>query len=675
DPNLRNARIIPVRIGVGSFWIGSQESILNPSLVGRGTGDSTRTFSEDCVCVVAKGPNMPDLYFYDIPGLIHGVGDSGDPTQIDLIKRLITKYVKKPNCIVLLVVSCEYDLEIGGVAPIIFDSDVDAKARTVGVLTKVDRMADGMEPTWLETFNNNGPHKLDNGWFAVKLPSRDHIPWETARQQEREWFENNNLWESEDRNRMGSEQLTQYISRLLSNLVADRLPAISRKITEIIDDCDRDIQRLPRNTERNAQYTVTNAIGKFTADLSVHIDPGILPKPFTTEVGLVYHVNGLYDTMRHGVSEKTPRFCPTTKSKGGALPGSSPAWDQLCAKGEIVYLDQVMEYMKLASRSMRLLPGELPYKIVPHIITDVVRSWQDIVINGFHKIRAKAIEHLNVLVRTHFAEYVGGGLSASVQEILDENIDHCGDDTVVELDRLAARELAPSTVLKAEYSVLQTTICQQYRHALAPDSAPEASLLSVTADLFKAFILKNNTSIAGELAAGVISAATQQSFLDHIATASRQGGDSHAVYGATADKDLNNALEVMSSVQAYLELASKRFADVATNCIDDSFLRTLYERVDNALRALPFNNSPEMCLQLIQDPTIVEQRRSLKERRIQFAGVYNTLNNAMRDLKREIPDLHVRTQSQSAAPEPQAQDNSDSEASFAQVSVDSSNSK
>ncbi|KAJ7498302.1 P-loop containing nucleoside triphosphate hydrolase protein [Mycena galericulata] len=443
----------------------AQESILNPSLVGRGTGDSTRTFSEDCVCVVAKGPNMPDLYFYDIPG---------DPTQIDLIKRLITRYVKKPNCIVLLVVSCEYDLEIGGVAPIIFDSDVDAKARTVGVLTKVDRMADGMEPTWLETFNNNGPHKLDNGWFAVKLPSRDHIPWETARQQEREWFENNNL---------SSISMSWY---------------------------------------------------------------------------------------------------------GHTLPSM---WEGAC------------------------------------------------------------------------------------QRVSNENIDHCGDDTVVELDRLAARELAPSTVLKAEYSVLQTTICQQYRHALAPDSAPEASLLSVTADLFKAFILKNNTSIAGELAAGVISAATQQSFLDHIATASRQGGDSHAVYGATADKDLNNALEVMSSVQAYLELASKRFADVATNCIDDSFLRTLYERVDNALRALPFNNSPEMCLQLIQDPTIVEQRRSLKERRIQFAGVYNTLNNAMRDLKREIPDLHVRTQSQSAAPEPQAQDNSDSEASFAQVSVDSSNSK
>jgi hypothetical protein len=50
----------------------AQKLILDPSSLGRGTtvtpGDNARTFSEDCVCVFAKGPDMPDLYFYDIPG-------------------------------------------------------------------------------------------------------------------------------------------------------------------------------------------------------------------------------------------------------------------------------------------------------------------------------------------------------------------------------------------------------------------------------------------------------------------------------------------------------------------------------------------------------------------------------------------------------------------------------
>lgn len=139
--------------------------------------------------------------------------------------------------------------------------------------------------------------------------------------------------------------------------------------------------------------------------------------------------------------------------------------------------------------------------------------------------------------------------------ILNENIGHCGDDTVVELDRLAARELAPSTVLRAEYSVLQTTIREQYQHALAPDANPEAPLWSVAADLVGAILVRNSANIAVELAAGAISAATRQSIIDQLATSGQRGGNPYVanLSGATVDKDLNNALEVMSSVQAYLE--------------------------------------------------------------------------------------------------------------------------
>lgn len=49
----------------------AQKHILDPSLLGipgLGVPGQIRAFSEDCVCVFAKGPNMHDLYFYDIPG-------------------------------------------------------------------------------------------------------------------------------------------------------------------------------------------------------------------------------------------------------------------------------------------------------------------------------------------------------------------------------------------------------------------------------------------------------------------------------------------------------------------------------------------------------------------------------------------------------------------------------
>jgi hypothetical protein len=116
-----------------------------------------------------------------------------------------------------------------------------------------------------------------------------------------------------------------------------RLPGISQDITKIIDQCDMNLERLPFHTERDAYDVFLTVIDKFSAEFSAHIK-GIPPKPFTTEVGLVYQVKELYDTIRDGVSQNTSRFCPEDKPANGSPDGSSAAWAQLCAKGEIVYL-------------------------------------------------------------------------------------------------------------------------------------------------------------------------------------------------------------------------------------------------------------------------------------------------------------------------------------------------
>jgi hypothetical protein len=53
----------------------AQRVILQPSLDQRllkrtelGDLDHNLSFSENCICVHVKGPNVPDLFFYDLPG-------------------------------------------------------------------------------------------------------------------------------------------------------------------------------------------------------------------------------------------------------------------------------------------------------------------------------------------------------------------------------------------------------------------------------------------------------------------------------------------------------------------------------------------------------------------------------------------------------------------------------
>jgi hypothetical protein len=114
----------------------AQRAILRPTLIHPSvflndsdlttSGHPALTFSANCVCLRVAGPEVPDLYFYDLPGpysiiksdgyrlispdlsgIIVNVGDGGNEGDIKLVEKLARKYISKPNCIVLLVISCE----------------------------------------------------------------------------------------------------------------------------------------------------------------------------------------------------------------------------------------------------------------------------------------------------------------------------------------------------------------------------------------------------------------------------------------------------------------------------------------------------------------------------------------------------------------------------------------
>ena len=70
---------------------------------------------------------------------------------------------------------------------------------------------------------------LTNGWFSVKQPATrdliDGITWEEAREQERRFFSSTSPWSSERgyRHRFGTSNLTESLSKILSDLIKRRL--------------------------------------------------------------------------------------------------------------------------------------------------------------------------------------------------------------------------------------------------------------------------------------------------------------------------------------------------------------------------------------------------------------------------------------------------------------------
>ena len=114
----------------------AQRAILNPKKPPKDFLDnededelvSELNFSTNCVSLQISGPEVADLSFCDLPGmsydfisfcsyfllplnssgLIASVSSArGSSNDIALVESLVTAYIKKPSCIILLTVACE----------------------------------------------------------------------------------------------------------------------------------------------------------------------------------------------------------------------------------------------------------------------------------------------------------------------------------------------------------------------------------------------------------------------------------------------------------------------------------------------------------------------------------------------------------------------------------------
>jgi hypothetical protein len=92
----------------------AQRAILNPSkdpneYLRRDdvSDDNEVSFSKNYVSLEISGSELTDLSFVDLPGLIASVGRGSDARDIELVKSLVTSYIEKPSCVILLTVACE----------------------------------------------------------------------------------------------------------------------------------------------------------------------------------------------------------------------------------------------------------------------------------------------------------------------------------------------------------------------------------------------------------------------------------------------------------------------------------------------------------------------------------------------------------------------------------------
>ncbi|RPB13528.1 P-loop containing nucleoside triphosphate hydrolase protein [Morchella conica CCBAS932] len=266
--------------------VAAQQAVLNPSRnwreyareMGKGVKDGEDgfevKFSPNVVCMDITAPDLPNLAFIDLPGLIQTTESESENYLIDLVTGLAKEYINQPDCLILLALTMKDDAVNQSAARIAHEY---GEERTIGALTKPDTVGPGEYDQWVNILRGNS-HRLKHGYFVTKQPNQEQlnqkIDHAQARAQEAEFFAKSEPWATDLQDlqhRFGTQALQSYLAKELGELIKKRLPDVIKLIKEQHAEVKEKLVALPPPPTDNQLFLVYNLIHGFNASLNKHL--------------------------------------------------------------------------------------------------------------------------------------------------------------------------------------------------------------------------------------------------------------------------------------------------------------------------------------------------------------------------------------------------------------------
>ncbi|GAB1195025.1 hypothetical protein APSETT444_004278 [Aspergillus pseudonomiae] len=243
----------------------AQLAILNPGqssreyIPGENTGTNTHyqvKFSPNIVRLDISAPDFPNLSFYDLPGVISQAELDEERYLISLIENLVKEYISQQNCIVLLTLPMTDDATNSSAARIMRNVR-GAHQRTLGVLTKPDRIQAGESYSqWVDILEGY-KFKLGHGYYIVRNNPDPSIEHSQAREEEDDFFASH-PWTAEElspyQDRFGTRRLQTSLSSLLLEQIQGCLPGIIEQIDTKATRINEELKEIPDPPSANVLY-------------------------------------------------------------------------------------------------------------------------------------------------------------------------------------------------------------------------------------------------------------------------------------------------------------------------------------------------------------------------------------------------------------------------------------
>lgn len=185
--------------------------------------ETVAKFSPNVVALEIKGPGLPDLSFYDMPGIFQNPADAKDDYLVNVVRNLSKAYIQHPSAIIICSMPMNSDAENSSTFGL--TRRLGATSRTIGVLTKADLLPEaGNHDQWLSIMKGN-THHTGLGYFITSRPQGKDL--DELKKWEELVFESHSLgnWPSDFHNfsdRCGVERLKSFLSERLGEEFAKR---------------------------------------------------------------------------------------------------------------------------------------------------------------------------------------------------------------------------------------------------------------------------------------------------------------------------------------------------------------------------------------------------------------------------------------------------------------------
>ena len=145
----------------------------------------TAKFSPNIIGLEIKGPDLPDLSFFDLPGLIKSTAKEEDTYLVKVVENLAKEYIGREKAIVLWAVPMTQDPDNSSTFQVI--REMRATDRTVGVMTKADLLQQGDQSQWIRMLEGHpNAFRVGHGYFVTSRPQQ--INMDEAARWEKEFF-------------------------------------------------------------------------------------------------------------------------------------------------------------------------------------------------------------------------------------------------------------------------------------------------------------------------------------------------------------------------------------------------------------------------------------------------------------------------------------------------------